>query len=510
MNKIPSPYLSAYTPSNMSAETLEALFVQRHKLLEQSVHWLEESLLTDKKNHLLFVGPRGCGKTHLISMMINRLKTNNHVDDLVVICLGEDDVVTNLTSLALSILNQMVADYPQRFNRDCLAIAKGKSSEEVADIILENIRQQCGETTLLLVKENMDTVFAGLKDLGQKRLRAYLQENNHICLLGSSQQLFTGVSSRDAAFWGFFDIYHLEALSVDEATQLLSRIARLNGDEALVEFLNTAQGEHRVQALHYLVGGNHRLYMELADFLDQAALDDFVTVISRFVDRLTPYFQARIRSLSPQQAAIVQKLCQFDGATQVKIIAESLFIDERAVSSQLKVLKKMNYVTAHKRGRASYYEIAEPLLILSQKARNNHGKPLKIITALLREWFSDGGLSDEAAVDLSSTAKRGNHRWQTAIETLLSQHTANNSLAQLAAVLIATIRVFVEDETLASSFKKWATLWQTASKNHPEMLPAIAATNAAVEALSTGDDRPLLRLPKTIRELICPMFVSVW
>lgn len=49
MNKIPSPYLSAYTPSNMSAETLETLFVQRHKLLEQSVHWLEESLLTDKK-----------------------------------------------------------------------------------------------------------------------------------------------------------------------------------------------------------------------------------------------------------------------------------------------------------------------------------------------------------------------------------------------------------------------------------------------------------------------------
>ncbi len=386
---INSKHLSAYTPSNMSPETLETIFVQRHKLLEKSVGWIEESLLTDKKNHLLFIGARGSGKTHLITMIINRLKVSKNLDDLVVIWLGEDDVIMNLTSLALAIINKMALTYPARFNNQCLDEARGKHPDEATTIILEDIKKQAGNTTLLIVKENMSDVFYGLKDLGQKRLRAYLQENNHISLLGTSQKLFDGVSSRDSAFWGFFDIHHLNSLTVKDASQLISNIAKLNQDSELVDFLNSSQGNYRIRALHYLAGGNHRLYIELANFLTKASLDNFVDAITQLADHLTPYFQERIRSLSPQQGAIIQKLCELHGAIQVKVIAEELFIDERAVASQLQTLKEMGYVIVHKRGRSSYYEIAEPLLRLSLEVKNNHGKPLKIIASLFRAWFSD-------------------------------------------------------------------------------------------------------------------------
>ncbi len=659
---IMNTHLSAYTPSNMSEETLEKMFVQRQQLLKQSVASVEESLTNDKKNHLLFIGARGCGKTHLITMMINRLKKSPAIDDLIIVWLGEDDVVMNLTNFAVLIINKMASAYPQRFNNDCLDIAKGKSPDDITDIIFADIKRQVGDATLLVVKENMNEVFAGLKDLGQKRLRAYLQENSHISLLGTSQKLFEGVSSRNSAFFGFFDITHLQKLSVDEASQLISNIASIKQDQELVDFLNSSQGNYRIRALHYLAGGNHRLYVELASFLTKSSLDDFVEAITQLADHLTPYFQERIRALSTQQAGIIQKLCDLNGAIQVKVIAESLFLDERAVASQLKNLKDMGYVIVHKRGREAYYEIAEPLLRLSLEVKNNHGQPLKIIASLFRAWFSDDELrknttaesallkayseqaldSDEILQDLRSVIwdelqreyKQGDHskvierasellcvpnlnmntqavvlcqrilsyiqqrncdgaladvekvlaikelssefleiavslrqsatkllnlsifddavesylslditkagealqcalangnkaydgyaygtdvivsrialldfaERKQEVEFLLKLYSEYGVTANLSSGVIQSIRYIFNQEDSLALFNEWAECWQLASKNYPEMQPAIDVLNATAQALTAGNDKPLFALPKELRELVLPMF----
>ena len=191
-----SPDISVYTPSNTDPETLESIFVQRHKLLRQTVAWCEESISSDKKNHLLFMGPRGCGKTHFISMTVNRLKNKAEIQDkMILIWLGEDDVVTSLLDLMLLMIEKLVQTDPEQFNKTCLEQAKGQTADTVADIIMHSINEQIGTRTILLVKENMSDVFTGVKDAGQKKLRAYLQEKNNIAILASSQQLFSGVSS---------------------------------------------------------------------------------------------------------------------------------------------------------------------------------------------------------------------------------------------------------------------------------------------------------------------------
>jgi DNA-binding transcriptional ArsR family regulator len=383
-----SEVLSIYTPSNLKPEILEKIFVQRKKLLEKSVQWIEESIVSKKKNHLLFIGSRGAGKTHLISMIINRLKVKDTVTDkMVLVWLGEDDVVTNFLDFVLSILRGIANE--NEFNLDCLKLAKGKGHNEAIDIILDGIMNQLGDRTLLVVKENMSDVFHGLKDDGQKKLRALLQEKKNMVLLTSSQQLFEGVSSRDAAFFGFFDIHHLEPLSVDDAMKLIAKVSKLKGDEELYNFIHTSQGRYRVRALHHLAGGNQRLYMNLLEFLTAESLNNLVSALSKLADDLTPYFQERIKSLPPQQGRIVQKLCDIEGALPVKSIAEELFIGERSVAKQLGELKNKNYVISHKRGKQTYYEIAEPLMRLSLEVKHNHGKPLKILVLLLRAWFSD-------------------------------------------------------------------------------------------------------------------------
>ena len=68
-------YLSHFTPSMMAPETLEAMLVQREPLLSRSLGHVLESLRTGSRHHTLFVGPRGIGKTHLISLLHHRLSS---------------------------------------------------------------------------------------------------------------------------------------------------------------------------------------------------------------------------------------------------------------------------------------------------------------------------------------------------------------------------------------------------------------------------------------------------
>jgi len=645
-----SLHISAYTPSNTSPEILEKIFVQRHRLLDKAVSWCEKSISTNKKNHLLFIGPRGSGKTHFISMVVNRLKSKPELQEkMLIVWLGEDDVVTSLVDLALLMLENLVRTDPQHFNKDCLKLAQGQKPEMVAEIIMHSITEQIAGNTILLVKENMSDVFKGLKDSGQKKLRAYLQENINIAILASSQQLFSGVSSRESAFFGFFDTYHLEVLGVEDAKQLISNIAELNNNQALVDFLKTSQGCYRIRALHHLAGGNHRLYVELAAFLTMESLDDFVSALIKLTDNLTPYFQERVRALPAQQGKIVQKLCEIQGATPVKSIAEATFIGERSVAKQVGDLAKKGYVISHKRGKESYYEMAEPLMRLALEVKNNQGRPLKMVALLLRAWFSDAELQIDIGSGVSSEYRKaalsmdkgmlvsinnkieeqiiegmvlddyeqiiaasseiiegpqtsgeplkqkmnalllrgvsyfrldknkaalqdwlelicmddklsecailasffiptayfklldienahralkeafelgdrsckyylsntigivggvnqlGIPHWQKQIIWMVGLYSKYDGLESLGSALIQSISFFIEDESSISSLKKWQQLWLQHSEQYPEMELPLQVLQAAVLAVEQKNDKPLLSLPKEIRELVLPM-----
>ena len=60
-----------FTPSRTDPRDIEDIFVQRHELIQDAVERVRESALTGHKHHLLFVGPRGCGKTHLITLIVS-------------------------------------------------------------------------------------------------------------------------------------------------------------------------------------------------------------------------------------------------------------------------------------------------------------------------------------------------------------------------------------------------------------------------------------------------------
>ena len=382
------PSISAYTPSNTDPELLKRIFVQREKLLERIINRMARSVTTGDKHHLLLVGPRGSGKTHLVSLAAWELQQREELSDVMRIAwLGEDDCFTGFIHLAFGIASQLFSEYPEEFTEDFRSPVRGLPPNDAARSVLDSVVVQLQHRNLILITENMDQTFRGLRDSGQKNWRAFLQESRKFATLATSQQLFAGVSDRKEAFFGFFDIQHLEPLSIDDARELISRISVEQDKPELVNYLNSAEGRFRIRALHYLAGGNHRMYVLLAEFLTKDSLDDLVEAFEHLAHDMTPYFQERLRSLPDQQRQLVQCLCDTEGALTVKGIAEETFIDERSCSKQLGNLKAKGYVRSEKRGKESYYDMAEPLMRLCLEVKNQHGKPLKMVARFLRAWF---------------------------------------------------------------------------------------------------------------------------
>ena len=383
-------FLSHFTPSLMTPEALEAIFVQREELAKRLVELIRESAFTASRHHALLIGPRGIGKTHLIALIYHRVLAMEDLRDrLIVAWLREEEWgVTSFLDLLLRIfrvLPEKSDDIEKRI--ESLYDLPPDAAERAGARLLKEVS---GDRTLLLLVENMDDLFNGLGDEGQKRLRAYLQENPFCSILATAQSLFGGVSLQTSPFYGFFRIHHLDGLEIEEATRLLTNIASFAGDRDLASFIQTPTGRARIRAIHHLAGGNHRVYVIFSHFLTRESLDELVEPFLHTLDELTPYYQARMAWLSPQQRKIVEFLIDRRGAVPVKEIAQRCFISHQTATGQLKALREMGYiyVQAESVGRESYYDLQEPLMRICVEVKKQRGEPIRLIVDFLRFWYT--------------------------------------------------------------------------------------------------------------------------
>ena len=378
----------------MAPETLEAILVQRHALAEHLVKLIRVSALTDNKHFQLLIGPRGIGKTHLVSLIYHRVaKMEDLRDKLLIAWLQEEEWgIASFLDLLRGIFRAIAKEYPAAYQaelHDDVEKLYDLSPEQAEFKAAELLRDFVGKRVLLLIVENLEDVFSGLGDFGQKQLKAYIQNYSFLTILATSQSLFDGVKHSNNPFYDFFDLHELDEFKLDDAVALLNHIAKLEGNNDLASFIQSPTGRDRIKVVHYLSGGSPRVYIVFSAFLmTPESLDKLVEPFMEMLDSLTPYYQDRMKYLSNQQRKIVDFLCDRGGAAPVKEIAKRCFIEQRTVSSQLKDLRDKGYVKTEEIGRESWYELREPLMRFCLEVKKQRNQPIRLIVDFIRVWYT--------------------------------------------------------------------------------------------------------------------------
>lgn len=397
--------ITSFTPTIMDAETLREIFVAREPLVKRIVRDIREGTTSRARRHTLLIGPRGIGKTHLVSMVYYAVKEDAALyDRLRIAWLREEEwSVFSYADLLVRIFRALANEYPVERGdlndfADKLMRHPVDEGEKIGE---EKLLAFLGERLLLLVAENINDLFENMGVKGQQSLRAFLQNHSRAVLLVASPALTDDLSDHDAPFYGFFNTTHLKEFTRAEARELLHKIASREGDDTeLAEYLETEEADRRLRVIEALAGGHPRIWVLFSGCMTKRLLDELVPLFVKMLDDLTPYYQERMRSLPPQERRIVSFLCERRGAVTVREIAEALRLKPNAAAALLGKLDDKAYVrkapepTIASTGdrRVTYYEMREPLMRLCIEVKENRAEPLGLIVEFLRLWYREDEL----------------------------------------------------------------------------------------------------------------------
>lgn len=386
--------LLKHNPSVQDPAVLEAITVQREPVIASLVDCV---LDTDGGlRHQLLIGPRGMGKTHILSLVVSRVRDDERAGRIAIAWLDEDPWPIRSYDKFLAAILAKVAEQ----------LEDPKLAEQAAELRSsdgtrwlegeEALRQSLGDRRLVLLVENLDEVFRRIGSEGQARLRALLENWRQALVIATSPQLFEGVHQHESPFYGFFAITHLQELSLESATELMTRVAELRQDGVLLEYLRSDAALRRLAAVEALAGGHPRIWLLLSGCVSVDAIDELVPLFLEALDELTPYYQDRLRELSDQQQEIVVLLSEAGGALSNRALAERSGIAQNQIATIIRHLSDRGYVrsaevpgdlVASGDNRMSYWELREPLMRLCLDVKQARGEPLRMVVAFLRAWY---------------------------------------------------------------------------------------------------------------------------
>ena len=385
--------LSRFTPSLMSHELLERLFVVRDRLLDTILERVDAAATSSERNHTLLVGPRGAGKTHLVALAYHRI--NERRDNgaaLQVSWLPEDPwTIVTYRHLLAAIADRLEPKLEGKIPR---------SAEELESLLAATA---LARGPIVVLVENLDRILHALGNKGQQQLRHLLQADRSLLLVATSTTLDRTLSDQASPFYGFFTTTRLEPFEVDEAATMLTAIAEERDDQDVVEYLHGEEGRARLRTIAHLAGGQPRMWATLASALTVGGLDELVDLLLSRFDDLTPYYQEQLGRLSGQQRLVVAELAEVDRPINVSELAERLEIDQRSLGKTMSELVERGWaapttspVTKLLDQRRTYYELAEPLARLSFQIKESRGEPLRLIVDFLKHWFDPTELASSA------------------------------------------------------------------------------------------------------------------
>jgi len=419
-------HVGFYRTGLMTPEHRRFVTVGRSHLVEDVLESLRKNAGRSAKHHALFIGLRGMGKTHLLSLIEDEITHDSELARHYLVVRFPEESLRTLSFAdfllgIVEILSSICPDEPE-WQTLHVRLREEESNITIVDTIVPAIRKanQLRQRTLVIMVENMGELFT--KQIRDKRevgaLRKFLMELKNGCLLiGTATQSFDGLTSVDEPFYDFFDVQLLDHLTEEEATQLIRRSLEWEKREDLIS--EWEELHPRLLALYRMTGGSPRLTVMLAELI---AKDSVIEVKEQFrilMDRITPFFQDRLKSISgSQECAVLETMATMrDQEKTPASIAKRMRMKPSQVSTLLGRLADQRLVRSsqHRQDkRVRLYTISEGLFDLwlhmnvSRGARERQPFLLDFFATFYPSYMARERKRAELLEDAGKQGKRAN------------------------------------------------------------------------------------------------------
>lgn len=413
--------LAVYNPAILDDDEFLEGFVARRELTERLLNRLREVTSNNLARHLLIIGQRGMGKTSMLRRLALGVAQEPALADILIpLTFREEQYnVHNLHVFWCNCLDAL-GDYLEKHGQRDLAaqldreIGKLASAGEDPDgnAACQLFKEWCskeGKRPLLLV-DNIDLIFGGLKEQQQWGLRRILQERGGVVMVGASAGLLEAVVKNEAPFFDFFQVHQLEKLSHQELLSCLRQIGLKRG-EAGAKVIKVLDGDPaRIQTLYDLTGGNPRTLVLLYLLLELDSGGDVMDDLERLLDQVTALYKARVEDLAPQTRVVLDAVAlAWNPVTVAKVAAET-GIEATSVSSQFDRLMKMGILEKVSLSTPAPvgYQLGERFFniwYLMRNASRRMRNRLRWLTEFLRRLYTPQQLSSDIGHSLVSHPK---------------------------------------------------------------------------------------------------------
>lgn len=361
-----STFLS-FSAKSVEPELLEQLLIGRGETADLLTRYARQIVSNGQNHQIILIGPRGSGKTHMLSVLFHRLSDVVKKRELIVAYFAEEELgIDGYLDFLIRIINSFKRWYSNdsekleeklELLRETIPVRQESLAEEI-------ITGYIGTKPLLILTENFDETLRAIGTEGQNKLRAFLYRHNRTSIIATSQALNPDLKKEDKPFYNFFTTILLKRLSYTESLSLLQQLATIEGKPELIEHLKK-KGRSQIKAIHRLVKGNHRLLVTFFEFLKADSLADLSSIFIKTMNDLKPYFETFVRYLPPLQQKIIHYLALSKSPKRGTEICKHCFISDKSISktlSELQRRKLIDAITDPESKRDKLYDISEPLL----------------------------------------------------------------------------------------------------------------------------------------------------
>jgi tetratricopeptide (TPR) repeat protein len=374
--------------------------VGRRHMLDDIVEKLERNAKKRGGQHYLFIGPRGIGKTHLLTLIENEAVGNEKLKNLYTVIRfpEENNRILSFADLLLGVLDILSEKEDDSGLKELHhKLSQVEKDEDIIDTIVPRLRRYGKETgkTLLIMMENLDTLFGEQikREQDIHRFRSFLMDSPCAALIGTSPVYFPGLLSLKSPLYDFFDIATVEDLSEEDTIELIRR--NLDWEQRQDILKDFDRLIPKIKALYTLTGGNPRLTVMLYELIAHDNLMDVKEQFQMLLDQISPFYQDRLKELAPQERAVLETIALMRDAPRTPAnIAARMRMKPQQVSSLLKRMNASGYLTVSDNPddkRSRLYCIKEGFfdLWLAMSESRLHRRRLTFLSRFFEVYYTD-------------------------------------------------------------------------------------------------------------------------